>query len=78
MASPYDGLTEPELLRIKAYYLDILSGKVLQSQALPGTNYGRRIDSLADVRGELQLVIDAILGLDPDTRPITRTFIKAV
>lgn len=78
MASPYDGISEEDLLQIKANLLGILKGKKLASQNVPGVSWSRPIASLEDARNELRLVNLAIDALDPDTAPITRVTMKAV
>lgn len=78
MSSPYDGLAEEDLLGIKAGLLKILKLKAFSSQNVPGLNYARRIDSLAEVRTELVYVNAALDALNPDNAPIDRTYMKAV
>jgi len=77
MASPYDGLEEADLLEIKANLLRILTGKRFVSQNVPGLNYTRKIESLAEVRTELQYVQQALDAKNPATRPVTRSYMKA-
>ena len=76
--SPYDGIEEEDLLQIKANLLKILKGDRFSAQNVPGLSYSHRIESLADVRTELVFVNQAIAALDPDTAPVTRSFLRAV
>ena len=73
MASPYDGLAEPDLIAIKSYLLQILTGKIAVSTSVPGIASSWRVASLEEARMELVLVNAAINALDPDARPSTRT-----
>lgn len=77
-ASPYDGLSEEDLLGIKLSLLKILKGQRFVAQNVPGLSYTRRVDSLADVRTELALVTQALDNLSDDSNFTDRTFIKAV
>lgn len=77
MASPYDGIDESDLLEIKAALLKALKLKVFTSQNVPGLAYGRRMDSLEDVRKELVLVQAALDALDPETKPVNFTYMRA-
>ena len=76
--SPYTGLPIETLLEIQLNLVKLLSGKRFASQNVPGLSYARRVESLAEARTELVYVQQAIDALDPDTAPVTRSFLKAV
>lgn len=78
MASVYDSLEEEDLLGIKAWLLKCLKGKAFSSQNVPGLNYSRRLESLADVRQELSLVQAALDNLDPDKAVPEKVTMRAI
>ena len=80
MASPYRGLSEPDLLKIKQYLVDQLSGKVFQAHTLPGASAVRRLDSPAEIEHKLGLINRELHRCDPRkypaSSPSTRTVFR--
>lgn len=63
--TPYTGLTVSELTKIRTFLVDQLSGEVFVATNVPGLQTTRRLESLKDVRTELQLVNAELASLDP-------------
>jgi hypothetical protein len=76
--TPYTGTSEPTLLKIRTFFEEQLSGEVFQATNVPGLQSQRRLESLADVRAELQLVNEELYRLKPTVYPGGRRIKRTV
>jgi hypothetical protein len=69
--TPYTGLTEAELLAIRAnligYLTKALGGGVFQSVTVGGKSSTRKIDDVSALRSELTWINQALQEIDPVT-----------